>query len=313
MGSTNGTFVNGQRIQEAVLNHGDIVHVAHKEFRFGQDVAVVGPDGEVVITDHASGPLPVSAIQNAGYLKELLQRQSVRTLFQPIANLQTHEVMGHEALGRGTHDSLSASPAYLLSVAAQCNLAPELSRLFRRNAVREAGRLPAGSRLFLNLHPSELRDAEFLKTLEGVPEALGGGRQVVLEFHEEAVADAAAMRRLRDRLTALGIGLAYDDFGAGQARLAELADVPPDFIKLDKALIHGLHESQGRQELVRALTRLCADLGIRIIAEGIEVMEEAEACLGLGCHFAQGYLFGRPQPLPAAADIRSRETAAYAK
>ena len=137
-------------------------------------------------------------------------------------------------------------------MAAQCNLAPELSRLFRKVAVEEAGGLPTDTRVFLNLHPAELRDAMFLKNLAAVPEALGGGRQVVLEFHEEAVADAAAMRLLRDQLNALGIGLAYDDFGAGQSRLTELAEAPPDFIKLDKSLVHGLHESPGRQELVRA-------------------------------------------------------------
>ena len=301
LGSTNGTFVNGQRVQEAVLNHGDIVHVAHKEFRFGRDDAFV-TDGDIVNTDRASSSRPVSAIQNAEHLKELLRREGARTLFQPIVELHTTEAIGHEALGRGTHDKLSASPAYLFSVAAQCNLAPELSRLFRRVAVREAAGLPTDSRVFLNLHPTELRDATFLKSLEGVPAALGG-RQVVLEFHEEAVTDRAAMRRLRDQLTTLGIGLAYDDFGAGQSRLSELAEVPPDFVKLDKSLIHDLHESAGRQDLVRALARLAGDLGIRIIAEGVEIEEEAAACLDLGCHFGQGYFFGRPQPIAPSAQV----------
>jgi EAL domain-containing protein (putative c-di-GMP-specific phosphodiesterase class I) len=303
LGSTNGTFVNGQRVQEAVLNHGDIVHVAHKEFRFGRDA--FAQTGEFVNTDQASGPLPVSAIQNAEYLKEMLWRESVRTLFQPIVDLRTKEAIGHEALGRGTHDKLSASPAYLFSVAAQCSLAPELSRLFRRIAVRDADGLPPGSRVFLNLHPAELRDGGFFKSLACVPEALGGGRQVIIEFHEEAVTDRAAMRRLRDQLSALGIGLAYDDFGAGQSRLSELAEVPPDFVKLDKSLIHDLHESPGRQELVRALARLAGDLGIRIIAEGVEIPEEAAVCLNLGCHFGQGYFFGRPQPVAAAARVET--------
>jgi EAL domain-containing protein (putative c-di-GMP-specific phosphodiesterase class I) len=149
----------------------------------------------------------------------------------------------------------------------------------------------------LNLHPSELAGDGLLKSLEGISGALDAGRQVVLEFHEEAVSDAGAMRRLSAGLHALGIGLAYDDFGAGQARLSELADVPPDFIKLDKSLIHGIAQAPGRQELVRALTRVSTDLGIRLIAEGIESAEEADVCLNLGCHFGQGYLLGRPQPL----------------
>jgi EAL domain-containing protein (putative c-di-GMP-specific phosphodiesterase class I) len=296
LGSTNGTFVNGQLVQEALLNHGDIVHVSHKEFRFGLDSsAELG--GEVGLTDHASGPVPPSAIQNTGFLKELLQRRSVRTLFQPIVDLRTHTLLGHEALGRGTHDKLSPSPAYLFSVAVQCNLAAELSRLFRSVAVQEAVNLHADSQIFLNLHPSELRNTAFVKSLKEVTESLGPKRKVVLEFHEEAVAGIESMRRLRDELNELGVGLAYDDFGAGQARLSELADVPPDFIKLDKSLVHNLHEAPGRQDLIRALVRISADLGIRLIAEGIETAEEAKACLDLGCDFGQGYFLGRPQPL----------------
>jgi EAL domain-containing protein (putative c-di-GMP-specific phosphodiesterase class I) len=296
LGSTNGTFVNGERVQEAVLNHGDIVHVAHKEFRFGQESAALPSSSEVVGTDHASSHMPVSAIQNTEHLKQLLRSQSVRILFQPIVDLRTGQAAGYEALGRGTHDRLNPSPAFLFSLAAQSNLGPELSRLFRRTAVREVAKLPPNCRIFLNLHRSELRDAAFLKTLEGLPDALGGGREAVIELHEEAVANTAAMRRLRERLSALGIGLAYDDFGAGQARLSELADVPPDFLKLDRTLVDGLHRAPARQELVRALTRVSTGLGIRLIAEGIENADEAEVCRDLGCHFGQGYFFGRPQP-----------------
>src|SRR5207253_2468834 len=97
-------------------------------------------------------------------------------------------------------------------------LAGELSRLLREVAVQQASDLPAGARLFLNLHPAELADDNLLRTLEGIPQAVAGLRQVVLELHEEAVAVAKMIRRLRERLDELGIGLAYDDFGAGQAR-----------------------------------------------------------------------------------------------
>jgi EAL domain-containing protein (putative c-di-GMP-specific phosphodiesterase class I) len=299
LGSTNGTFVNGQRVQEATLRHGDIVHIGHKEFRFVQDHEAAQVC-EIVLTDHASGPLPVSRIQNAEFLKELLRRESVRAVFQTIVDLRTHAVLGHEALGRGSHERLNPSPAFLFEVAAQCSLASDLSRAFRRVALRDAAHLPPGSLLFLNLHPAELRDGELWKQLEGLAGAVGVRQPVVLEFHEEAVADPAAMRRWRDRLHELGLRLAYDDFGAGQSRLTALADVPPDFVKLDRSLIRGLHQAQGRQELVRALTRVSTDLGIRLIAEGIETPEEAEVCLALGCHFAQGYFFGHPQPVAPA-------------
>ncbi len=294
MGSTNGTFVNGQRIQEALLTHGDIVHVAHKEFRFGNEAVVPTASGELSLTAHADSPLPTSIIQNVEFLREILRNRSVKVLFQPIVDLRTRVPMGFEALGRGTHDKLSPNPVYLFSVAAQCNQATELSRLFRQVAVQEATRLPAASQIFLNLHPAEVKDGDFLSTLMGVPAALAG-RRVVLEFHEEAVADAAVMGRLREQLHEMHIGLAYDDFGAGQSRLSELAEAPPDYIKLDKTLIKDIHQSHPRQELVRALTRVSTDLGIRLIAEGIETVEDMEVCIDLGCQFGQGYFFGRPQ------------------
>ncbi len=299
LGSTNGTFVNGQRIQEATLFHGDIIHVAHKEFRFGNEATPPAASGELALTAHADSPLPSSFIQNMQHLRELLRGQSVKPLFQPIVELRTRELLGYEALGRGTHDKLSPNPVYLFSVAAQCGLATELSRLFRQMAVAEAARLPVDACLFLNLHPDELRDDRLLQTLEKIPHILGG-RPIVLEFHEEAVADAAAMGRLRSQLHDLGIGLAYDDFGAGQARLTEMAEVPPDFIKLDKALIRDIHLALPRQELVRALVRVSTDLGIRLIAEGIEAAEEMEVCIDLGCHYGQGFFFGRPQAARAA-------------
>jgi EAL domain-containing protein (putative c-di-GMP-specific phosphodiesterase class I) len=128
--------------------------------------------------------------------------------------------------------------------------------------------------------------------------ALGDGRRlVVIEVHEDVVADTSTLRWLRQQLNALGIGLAFDDFGSGQARLAELAEAPPDFIKLDRRLIRDIDRDKARQDLVQALNRVSADLGVQLIAEGIETREEAATCLELGCHFGQGFLFGPPHPV----------------
>src|SRR5262249_4312675 len=118
-----------------------------------------------------------------------------------------------------------------------------------------------------------------------------------LEVHEDAVADSPSMRKLRDQLDELGIGLAYDDLGAGQARLQELIEVPPHFVKLHMSLIRGVDQEVTRQELIQALNPVMAKLGVQVLAEGIETEEEAAVCLRLGCHLGQGFLFGRPQPV----------------
>src|SRR5256885_16736849 len=105
------------------------------------------------------------------------------------------------------------------------------------------------------------------------------------------------MRELRAVLYALEMRLAYDDFGAGQARFVELVEVPPDFLKFDMKLVQGLHTaSLARQQLVGSLVQMASDLGILPLAEGIESEEDGIACRELGFVLGQGYYYGRPAP-----------------
>jgi EAL domain-containing protein (putative c-di-GMP-specific phosphodiesterase class I) len=311
LGSTNGTFVNGQRIQEAALLNGDIIHVAHKELRFTYEPNDTPLEREACVTEPAASKLPSSIIRGSEHLREMLTENRGRAVFQPIVYLDSGMVMGYEVLGRGDHPELSASPGELFHLAAQCNLAVELSRMFRTVAVPDASRLPQQAYVFLNLHPLEMKGTTLLESLAALKGTFRQDQQLVLEVHEAAVTEVGRLRLLRESLKELGIGLAYDDFGAGQSRLNELAEVPPDFIKLDMSLIHGIEQAQARQEVVQALTRVARDLGVQTIAEGIETAEEAQRCLSLGCQLGQGYLFGRPQPLELliaetlAASVRS--------
>jgi EAL domain-containing protein (putative c-di-GMP-specific phosphodiesterase class I) len=118
---------------------------------------------------------------------------------------------------------------------------------------------------------------------------------MLLEVHEDALADVSVMRRLRDELNRLDIQLGYDDFGSGTARLHELAEVPPDVLKFDQKLIQGIDKaSPHRQAMVRRLVSLVNDLGITSLAEGVETAEEAGFCRQAGFAFAQGFFFGKP-------------------
>jgi len=105
------------------------------------------------------------------------------------------------------------------------------------------------------------------------------------------------MRELADRLADIGVRFAYDDFGAGQARLNELSEAPPHFVKFDMALVHGLANAGVRkQRLIGDLVRLVIDLGSIALAEGIEEEADAEVCRQMGFRLMQGYLFGKPVP-----------------
>jgi EAL domain-containing protein (putative c-di-GMP-specific phosphodiesterase class I) len=296
LGSTNGTFVNGQRITDAPLATGDILHFAHREFRFVNEPVGVHSRTEISTTDFSKSALPVSIIRGGERLRELLERQSVLILFQPIFDLQTGELLGYEALGRSTHLELKTSASELFRLAEQCKLASELSDLLRRVSVEEARSLPGRARIFLNLHPTEILDEKFVGSLCELRDALRDDQKMVLEVHENMVTDLLIMRWLRDSLRQADIDLAYDDFGAGQARLTELVEVPPNFVKLDMKLVRGIDRASARQDLIQALSFGIRDLDVEVIAEGIETPGEADACRKLGCHFGQGFLLGRPQP-----------------
>jgi EAL domain-containing protein (putative c-di-GMP-specific phosphodiesterase class I) len=300
LGSTNGTFINGQRVDESALVEGDILHVAHEEFLFGCECTQAADGTRMVQTDPVTSELPNSLIRSGEYLRELVAACSVCTAFQPIVSLAHGDVLGYEALGRGTHPELNVNPGDLFALASQLQLAADLSRTFRRAAAEEAQHLPPDTHIFLNVHPDEMKDNHFLIQLRELRGLFRTDQRLVAEVHEHAMTDLAAMRRLREQLRELGIGLAFDDFGVGQSRLVELAEAPPNFVKLDRSLVHGIDTAAARQDLVQFLCRATRDLGVRLIAEGIETLAEAEVCQSLGCHYGQGYLFGRPAPAARA-------------
>jgi EAL domain-containing protein (putative c-di-GMP-specific phosphodiesterase class I) len=110
--------------------------------------------------------------------------------------------------------------------------------------------------------------------------------------------EIARMRELAARLKDIGVRFAYDDFGAGQARLNELGEVPAHFVKFDMGLVRGLHQaSLGKQKLVGELVRLVRELGSVALAEGIEAEADAALCRQMGFDLIQGYLTGKPVPL----------------
>jgi EAL domain-containing protein (putative c-di-GMP-specific phosphodiesterase class I) len=301
LGSANGTFVDGRRVQEEELTDGAIVHLAHQEFRFHTNAEAARESGNLK-TDYIKVELQLSVLHGRPLLEEMLDRRRVLTLFQPIVELSTGKTLGYEALGRGTHPKLSAKPSDLFRLADRCELAEQLSRLFRAVAVEEATSLPGRPALFCNLHPSELGEPQLRDSLDDLRRGLPAGQALVVEIHEDTVADLDLLRRLRRELRDLGILLAYDDFGAGRSRLAELAAVPPDFVKLDMGLVRNLQDSVPRQWLVKAITDVARKLGSRVIAEGIETTEEAEICAALGCQFGQGYLLGCPERAPGVGE-----------
>ncbi len=121
-----------------------------------------------------------------------------------------------------------------------------------------------------------------------------------MEIAESSITNPEVMASHRAAFRTLDFELAYDDFGAGYARLIELTDVPPSYLKLDRCLIDGI-EAQARQDMVGALISVAESLDVRVIAEGIETRQAADICSRLGCNLGQGYCITQPRRARDAA------------
>ena len=293
LGSRNGTFVNRKQIYDDAVSDGDIIHFGECEFRLGVEDGS-SSWGTMVMPEL---PKPQQLMKGTQELGELLRLGAVTTVFQPIVTLPGGEVSAYEALGRGRYPGIPESPVELFQIGASLGVESELSRLFRRKAldiVLARGGLPM---LFLNTHPSEVSEPALLDSLTELRRQ-APGQSITIEIHEAAVVKASRIAELRAGLREHGIGLAYDDFGAGQARLLELGEMPPDLLKFDVRFVRDVDRApDSKRRLLKSLVDIALDLGVKPLAEGIETAAEAAACIEMGFTHAQGYHFGRPVPI----------------
>jgi EAL domain-containing protein (putative c-di-GMP-specific phosphodiesterase class I) len=301
LGSTNGTFVNRKTVDDAALAEGDVLHFADFEFRLGHaeggQAAASEPAEESTTAALRKAELPHRLAAGTRELRELLRDGLVDMVYQPIVQLARGSVAAYEALGRGRHPGLPESPLELFRIAESIGEEAELSRLFRRRAVELVASRPDAPPLFLNTHPIEFTRPGLLESLEQL-RAFAPGLDLTLEIHESVLTRPAALAELRALLLQRNVALAYDDFGAGQARLLELAEAPPHYLKFDRRLVTGLDKApQPKRRLLQSLVNLARELLVRTVAEGIETAAELQACSELGFTYAQGYELGRPRPI----------------
>lgn len=233
-------------------------------------------------------------------LAELLAAGTIEAVFQPLVNLRTRSVIAYEALARGPAGTHWASPFGLFASAAREGLVPELDWACRAAACRAA--MAAGmtslTPLFVNVEPVSLRTpcpGHLQETVQAAAERL----QVVVEVTERAIADdPAGLLAGVTRARAAGAGIALDDVGAEPASLAMMPFLDPDVIKLDLRLIQD-RTSPEIAGIVTAVLAHAERTGALILAEGIEQPRHVDVARSLGASIGQGYLLGRPGPLPA--------------
>jgi EAL domain-containing protein (putative c-di-GMP-specific phosphodiesterase class I) len=221
--------------------------------------------------------------------------------FQPIIDVVASEVFAYEALIRGPANE----PAFCVLQSVPAHAKYRFDEDSRVAAIALAVKLGLNCHLNLNFLPQGLyaSDASITSALAAaVRHALPIDR-VILEVTEgEVIADYAHLGQQLNEFRSMGLKVAIDDFGAGYSGLNMLADFQPDQIKIDMNLVRGIERHGPRQSIVRAILQVCGDLGIDVIAEGVESFAEYAWFAEHGVHLFQGYLFARPgfESLPRA-------------
>ncbi|GAA2701411.1 hypothetical protein Apa02nite_053640 [Actinoplanes palleronii] len=234
-------------------------------------------------------------------LHGVLRSRAIQPTFQPVLRLADETVVAYEALARFHKDDFS-SPDHAFTAAAEAGLGIELEFLAMQRALASLDGVPAGTYLSTNLSVEALLDAQVQQTL-----LANAHRMIAVELTEHTqVHDYPQLVAVTERLREAGILIAVDDAGAGFASLSHILQLRPDIIKLDITLTSGIDRDPVRMALARCLVGFASDIGAMLIAEGIETAAEHDKLLELGLQLGQGYLLGRPAPLPKAALHLSR-------
>lgn len=290
LGSTNGTFVNGEPVaDEIIIRDNDLIHFASLVFRVGCSRVNV-PSKNTIQADVCDQALAM--VQ----LERLISDGGLNTYFQPIVKLEDRSRIGYEVLGRSRLYGLQ-SPNEMFIAASQLNLESQLSEKLRMLGIERGMQLGSDVNLFVNTHPKELDRPEFYESLKRLRE-LAPEQLITIEIHEAASTNMTMMREMCAVLEDLQMKLAFDDFGVGKARLVELGEVRPDFLKFDMKLTMNIESAPPkRQELVALFANLVNNLGIQTLAEGVETEDCHTILSQMGFKLGQGFLYGKPASL----------------
>jgi len=265
------------------------------------DLDTADDDTSCLVTEYVAGErVPRAEVERArrpvgnalSALGVVLDRalSSLWMAYQPIVHAATGSLFGYEALPRSDDPALS-DPGAFLEAAGQLGRVHDVGRVVRRKVSEAMNHLSRPALLFVNLHAVELSDETL--TSPSAPLTAIAARVVL------AITGRASLESIDDvpsrvaRLREMGFRIAIDDLGAGYSGLTSVARLEPEFVKLDMSLVRDIHKSPVKRKVVRSMTALFKDMGIAVVAEGIEVVEERDTIVELGCDLLQGFLLAR--------------------
>lgn len=233
-------------------------------------------------------------------VSQIIAERLIHTVYQPIVDLQAGTLLGYEACTRGPKGEF-AKPDHLFRMAYQTNLLWQLERICRQDAVARLPELAPGRKLFVNVDPESISDPELSRWSASAPLA----NRLVLEITERAgIRDYVMFRRVLHAIREMGLGFAIDDLGSAYSGLRLIAEVQPDFIKLDMNITRNVDSVRLKRELVGTIARFAETVGSPLIVEGVETHEEFATLRDIGIRYAQGFLFGTPETEFTQVDLQ---------
>lgn len=301
LGSTNGTFVNGERIREAPLQDGDVVLIADVEcsFHHRRPGAATRATATQVMAPQASeaaaaGRELVHAVRS---LQDRMLRGAIDVRLSPIVTLAEQEQYAQRA-GRPESGALALRSEERALLGIDCRLAVRYRQLERFLAVEQMLVSGGATRLFIELAAAEIGDVDLAESLERLRLMAGDRLQLAAEISDSAICDIAYVRDFLRMLRDLDMKVAYSEFAGGQVRAAAHRDIAPDYLMLSPRLVRDADRNSGRRRQMEEIVRAARDMNCLVIAVGVTHAAEAEACANAGCRFGQGEYF---TPAPRSA------------
>ena len=243
-------------------------------------------------------------------LRLALQRDELSVFFQPIIDLETGRIRAFEALVRWFHpEKGELRPDEFIPVAEECGAIITLGNWITTQAARVAAQWPDDITLAVNLSPLQIRaPGAALGILNAIREARLPATRLELEITETVLLDHTAVTEaFISELAEAGVRFALDDFGTGYSSLGYLNKYPFSKIKVDRSFVSGINVGKKSDAIIRAVSGMGGALGMEIVAEGLETIEQVEGVRAAGCTLGQGYYFSRPVPDYLASMLLAQE------
>jgi diguanylate cyclase (GGDEF)-like protein len=245
----------------------------------------------------ANGLINMQSVEYRSEFKEIIAQNKLYSVYQPIICIQSAAILGWEALIRGPENSHFHKPDSIFPFAEREGLLFALEKICRESAFNNLGELGQGQKIFINVHPNTINGPAFTKgeTIRIIQSFNIKPKNIVFEITEKNyIKDFISFNKTLTHYRNQGFLVAVDDVGGGFSTLQSIAEIRPDYIKIDMSLVRQIHKDWVKTALMEAFVAFAEKMGSEIIAEGIEDAAELAALVNIGVHYGQGYFFGEP-------------------